>query len=227
LTKLAQPDKLFIDVGANIGLISIPILRNVPRSRVLSFEPSPNSSPYLQRTRLESEFRDRWEIVAKAAGDSQGNVQFCVAAPRKGAWDGLQDTKQAGATQTIEIEQTTLDAEWRRMGRPQVSCIKIDVEGAESRVLQGAAELVGQERPHILLEWSLVNLEPYGVDAHFLLNFAKAHDFDILAMPAFNQVVGTDSLDLHMLETESFLLVPRQAGISSCSYAHIADGKIP
>src|ERR1043165_8900521 len=63
LCRLAQSGKLFIDVGANIGLMSIPVLRTVQTARVLSFEPSPTSLQYLERTWRESEFRDRWEVV--------------------------------------------------------------------------------------------------------------------------------------------------------------------
>src|SRR5215467_13442583 len=96
LCKLAQPNKLFIDIGANIGLTSIPVLRTIPSARVLSFEPSPSSLAYLQRTKRESEFQDRWEIVAKAAGESVGVVQFWVANPELGGWDGLRDTRRLG-----------------------------------------------------------------------------------------------------------------------------------
>ena len=84
LCRLAQPSHLFIDIGANIGLTSIPVLRTVKGARVLSFEPSPNSLPYLERTWSESDFKNRWEIVPKAAGESAGTVQFCVGAARNG-----------------------------------------------------------------------------------------------------------------------------------------------
>jgi hypothetical protein len=92
LCRLARPNKLFIDVGANIGRMSVPILRIVQNSRVLSFEPSSNSVPYLERTWRDSGMYDRWEIVTKAAGDSVGSVRFYVASPHYGAWDGLENT---------------------------------------------------------------------------------------------------------------------------------------
>src|SRR5262249_225592 len=124
LCRLATPGKLFIDVGANIGLTSIPILRTVPSARVLSFYPSPSSLPYLERTWQESEFRDRWEVVPKAAGDSVGSVQFCAAIAHNAGFDGLRDTKRGGEKHTVGILQTTVDTEWSRLGRPHVSCMK-------------------------------------------------------------------------------------------------------
>jgi len=209
LCRLVRPGTLFIDVGANIGLTSIPVLRAVQGSTVLSFEPSPNSLPYLQRTCRESDFESRWSIVPSAAGESEGIARFCVAAPEYGAWDGFQDTRQAGRLNAVDVSQTTLDAQWRRVGCPAVSCIKIDVEGAETRVLRGADEVVTRERPYVLLEWSQVNLAPHGTEVSVLLEYARSHNYDVVAFPSLNPVTGVALLELHMLQTEMFLLVPR------------------
>jgi FkbM family methyltransferase len=209
LCRLVRTDTLFIDVGANIGLTSIPVLRAVQGSRVLSFEPSPNSLPYLERTRRESEFERRWSIVPGAAAESEGIAQFYVATPEYGAWDGFQDTKQAGKLAALEVPQTTLDAQWRRLGCPSVSCIKIDVEGAETKVLRGADEVITRERPYVLLEWSQVNLAPHGTEIGALLEYARSRNYDVVAFPSLSPVTGVRVLELHMLQTEMFLLVPR------------------
>jgi FkbM family methyltransferase len=47
---MAKPDTTVFDVGANIGLMAIPLLTHVPECRVISFEPSENSVPYLRKT---------------------------------------------------------------------------------------------------------------------------------------------------------------------------------
>jgi FkbM family methyltransferase len=120
---------------------------------------------------------DRWEIVTKAAGESVGSVRFYVASPSYGAWDGLGNTGLAGGRQSVEVFQTTVDSEWRRLGCPPVSCMKIDVEGAESKVLKGAEEIVRREKPHILLEWAHVNLAPYGTEPGFVIHYASSHGY--------------------------------------------------
>jgi FkbM family methyltransferase len=210
LCRAAKPNKLFIDVGANIGLTSIPVLRNVLESRVLSFEPSPNSLPYLQRTWRTSKFHDRWEIVPKAASNTIGSIQFHVGDPRNAAWDGLRDTMLDGGRHAIEIPQTTVDLEWERLGRPAVSCIKIDVEGAETKVLIGAEQLVRQERPYIILEWARVNLAPYGTDPGFLLQYARTHAYDVQSFPCMAPVSELQELEREMHQAEMFLLAPKQ-----------------
>jgi FkbM family methyltransferase len=210
LCRLAQPNQLFVDVGANIGLTSIPVLRVVSASRVLSFEPSPNSLPYLERTVRESSFRDRWEIVPKAAGESVGQAQFWLAEPEVGGLDGMRDTKRVGERHAMEVPQTTLDEEWRRLNYPRVSSIKIDVEGAETKVLKGAAEVIRSERPHILLEWNRENLAAHGIDVNALLDYASTHNYDLVAIPSLSPIVGVHFLRLHMRQSEMFLLIPKE-----------------
>jgi FkbM family methyltransferase len=212
LCNSVGPQKLFIDVGANIGLMSIPVLRVVRNSRVISFEPSPNSASYLKRTWRDSGMHDRWEIITKAAGDSVGTVRFYIASPRSGAWDGLRDTGLAGERRFVEVSQTTIDAEWLRLGCPSVSCIKIDVEGAESKVLKGAEQLIRRERPQILLEWSKVNLVVHEIQPSFLLDYANSEGYQVSTFPNLQPVTGTHDLEFEMLHTEAFLLIPRDKG---------------
>src|SRR5437667_387294 len=58
LQTLVKPNTTYFDVGANIGLMAIPILRACPNCSVVSFDPSPNSLPYLKRTISESPFKN-------------------------------------------------------------------------------------------------------------------------------------------------------------------------
>jgi FkbM family methyltransferase len=177
---------------------------------VLSFEPSPNSLPYLQRTRAEADVADRWDVLGKAAGSESGLVRFSVASPRYSVLDGLQDTQRAaGLSHAIEVPMTTVDVEWRRLGSPAVSCIKVDVEGAETQVLAGSEALIAQERPRIVLEWNRENLAAHRVSTDELLKYANERDYDVLAFPGLSPVTGPSLLEIHMLRTEMFLLAPK------------------
>ena len=153
--------------------------------------------------------RDRWEIVGKAVGETAGEIQFCIAAPRYGGWDGLRDTKRAGDVHSIRVPLTTIDAEWKRLGSPTVSCMKIDVEGAEIGVLKGSREMMRQSRPYVLLEWSVENLAAYQINPAVLLSFADGEGYDVAALPDLLPVSSPNMLGVQMHITESFLLVPR------------------
>jgi FkbM family methyltransferase len=209
LTGLARSGFWHFDIGANIGLMAAPILARVSQCRVLSFEPSANVLPYLQKTAAGSPFADRWSVVPKAAGAKVGKVKFNLGAPTNSPYDGIQATNRVASEREVEVELTTVDAEWKRLGSPRVSAIKIDVEGAELDVLKGAGECLKAERPPILLEWNTENLAAYKCAPESLLAFAHDIDWQVFAMPGMVEVRTERELAWHMICTESFLLAPR------------------
>ena len=72
LAAAAKPGTTILDIGANIGAMSVPLLAQFSDVRVVSFEPSPSVLPYLTRTRDECRFRDRWVVIPLAATAKAG-----------------------------------------------------------------------------------------------------------------------------------------------------------
>jgi FkbM family methyltransferase len=208
LSALVAPNSLYFDVGANIGLMAVPILYSCHSCKVISLEPSPVTLQFLCRTAQESQYQERWKIVGKAAGKQVGTLEFFTAATELGAYDGFKDTERGGETQKITVPVTTIDQEWIELGKPTVSVIKIDVEGGELDALQGAFYCIKHERPYILLEWNSVNLKAYGYQSEDILDFAESHNYQIVSVPDFAPVNHPETLKLHMIRTESFLLFP-------------------
>ncbi|MEA5553497.1 FkbM family methyltransferase [Anabaena cylindrica UHCC 0172] len=208
ILKLIKPNTFYFDVGANIGLMAIPILNRCRTAKVLSWEPSPNTLPSLTLTRENSQFQDRWQVIGKAAGDFIGELDFAIASPELGAFDGFLDTKRAGLTKKITVPVTTLDSEWEAIGSPLVSIIKIDVEGAELQTLKGSTKCLQNNKPYILIEWTLKNLQAYGYESENLLDFAHEIGYQVFSISDFIPITNSTSLKLHMLKSESFLLVP-------------------
>ncbi len=209
LSQIYKPDTIYFDVGANIGLLSIPLLTSQPHCKVVSFEASPNTLPYLLKTAENSAFRKRWLVIGKAVGESLGSASFTVSSSDVGAFDGFEDTKRAGATKKVTVPVTTIDYEWELMGTPRVSVIKVDVEGAELQVLKGAQKCISRERPFILIEWNLVNLNAYQCKPEQLLLFADAIGYQIFSVPTFVPVANSLVLRAQMFKTENFLLFPK------------------
>src|ERR1035441_3754198 len=214
LCRLARQGGTFLDVGANLGLMASPVLRRCPQTQVVSFEPSPATLRYLEKTIASSPYRSRWRLVPKALCECEGTVDFFAASEEKGVYDGMVDTGRAGSTRKMAVPSSSLDIEWARLKRPKVCVIKIDVEGAETKVLNGARECLGAQHPPILLEWNRVNLKAYGVDPSTLLTFAVGMHYSVHAIPGLVRISTVSELALHMKMTESFLLWPSSAATS-------------
>ena len=210
LRMLMRPGAWMFDVGANIGLMAVPVLSGVPESRVLSFEPSPNSAAWLRKTVGGSPYGERWRLVEKAASDIIGQLEFTLSPQQASYFDGLVNTQRVEGGKRVQVATTTLDAEWRALGSPKVAVIKIDVEGWETSVLKGAGELLRCQKPAALLEWNAKNLEAAHVNPDSLLPLAKSIGYQVFTPQEFMPIHDEPTLKLQMLRGESFLLLARE-----------------
>jgi FkbM family methyltransferase len=208
LIAFTRPGTVMFDVGANAGLMAIPVLREVPASRVVSFEPSPTSLPWLERTARESEFRDRWTIVARALSNAPGEAEFAVGGSRDALYEGFKSHERIAGSRSVRVPVSTLDAEWIRLGRPEVSVIKIDVEGAEGLVLGGAPEVIRTTRPAIVLEWNAAYLRRFETAFNDLFVVARTFNYRVFTIPAGIPVADDIVLAAQAVSCDNFLLLP-------------------
>lgn len=149
IRRLLRDGGDFVDVGGHIGTYTVLASKAIGnRGRVLTFEPNPT-----MRARLEENIRlnECANVIVRdaAVSDTPGRVTLYV--PRVGdvGWSSLSQG-WVGASDAIEVEATTLDAEVARHGL-QPSVVKIDVESYETQVLRGARSVL-EGRPALLIE---------------------------------------------------------------------------
>lgn len=210
LQAALRPNTTAFDIGANIGLMSIPLLAADATVRVVSFEPSPAVAPWLARTVAGSGHGARWQHRAVALGRAVGEMEFFSSPTDAGAYDSFQRTAHHQSAQSTRVPVTTLDAVWRELGSPDVSVCKLDVEGAETEVIAGARECLAATRPTVLLEWNQVNLALFDLAPASLLELAADLDYAIFATPGLAPVTNARLLALHCAQTETFVLLPRE-----------------
>jgi FkbM family methyltransferase len=196
------------DIGANIGVMAIPILSASNDIKVISVEASPNSLPYLERTSAQSAFGDRWVIVHKAVSEKDGKIRFYIADEEDGAYDSMGDTQRVAFKKNIEIDSTTIDIIWKSRNKPAVSFIKSDIEGADLLALRGGTECIQQCRPSILIEWNAANIKPFAINNRDLYAFTQAMNYTLYTVPLLNKVDTLNDLELYSNHTENFLLMP-------------------
>lgn len=128
-----QPNDTFIDIGANIGTVSLPIARFLgSHGRVLAIEPHPEALARLDFNRRASKL-ETVSIIPVAATDSDGEVTIVTGDQNLGA-SRIGDTPQAGG---IVVSALTLLTILQQNEVEHIGAIKIDVEGFEDRVLTG------------------------------------------------------------------------------------------
>jgi FkbM family methyltransferase len=146
----------FWDVGANIGAYTWQCAVVRPDFEIVSFEPDAKNLQCLHRTSRAWNL-PRHTIMPQAVAEKAARASF---APDDiaGATGTLEVTDQTfnavhygSSSRLIEVDTISLD-EFLRTGHHPPAIIKIDVEGAELRVLKGAVVLIGEHRPVLFLE---------------------------------------------------------------------------
>ncbi|WP_425040532.1 FkbM family methyltransferase [Primorskyibacter sp. S187A] len=144
----------FLDVGANIGLMSQVAAKVMgPDGRVYAFEPGAQALSYCKDNVARF---PQVQIVAKAAMDAPGELTFfegtgaCMVSSStvEAHFDGRDKN-----VREVTIEATTLD-DFCASEAAVPDVIKIDVEGAELSVLKGARRVLETIRPSVVLEVS-------------------------------------------------------------------------
>lgn len=142
------------DVGANIGFHTLLMARLTGTAgAVYAFEPLPANVERLVKNAGLNDL-EHVHVVAAAVGARDGRVSFRTLGNRRDASrvvSARDAAAQPGAVD-IDVEQIAIDSWIARTGAPAPSLIKIDAEGAELEVLNGAMATIERCRPAMLIE---------------------------------------------------------------------------
>lgn len=141
-----RPGTTFIDVGANVGYFSLAAAYACPDADVHAVEPIPDNADRLEAHLTGS---DVTNVTVHRTAAGTGTDDLWLDATSDGAFAHQVTADHQGA---IPAKQTTLDLLWTSLGKPEVSAIKVDVEGAELEVLRGSSELLRRDKPVLLIE---------------------------------------------------------------------------
>ena len=136
ITRICQPDKVFIDGGAHIGSITAAVLQNCPGAIVVSVEAIPQKAE-----RLSRKFRQA-TVVGCALGEKSEPVTFHVDLDDS-AWSTLAANDRN--VERITVEARKLD-EFDKYG--PVDVLKLDLEGAELGCTERAAAISSAATAH-------------------------------------------------------------------------------
>jgi FkbM family methyltransferase len=154
LSKLIGPGMVAVDAGANDGRYALFLARRVGKSgKVLAFEPRQREFSNL-RTNVELNRLKNVRLFKVALSNQDGEAQLRIAGyEHEGqntlgglAYEGIEGFRME-RVQTLRLDSAVAEA-----GLARLDFLKIDVEGSETRLLQGAQNVLRDLRPLILFE---------------------------------------------------------------------------
>jgi FkbM family methyltransferase len=135
-----------LDAGAHIGLFTRTALASGAKL-VVAIEPTPESAECIRRNEAEGIRSGRVIVIEEGVSDTPASVVFvrdgdCSACNHEA--EGRGDAKS-----TFTAKLTTIDELVERLGLERVNFIKLDIENAELKAIQGGRRTIAANRPRI------------------------------------------------------------------------------
>ena len=166
-----------LDVGANIGYYTFLMASRALKGQVHSFEPIPLCYHLLQSSIYLNNFVNI-TVNNCAVGEEGNKVPFFIA--KDSAFSSLQNSQENDLAKKIDVQVITIDEYLSSKSISKVDFLKIDVEGAEMTVVNGASKLLNDanRRPRIMmLELCEHHLKDFSCNVKSVIDVLKLHGY--------------------------------------------------
>jgi FkbM family methyltransferase len=191
--RLLQPGDCFVDIGANLGMLSLLASAAVGASgRVIAFEPNTRLIARFQRT-LDRNQVGNVELVHAAISDQPGTAKLHEYGGHPG-WGSLSDCGPEGAaeTATFIVPLQSGDDLLAATDPEQPMLIKIDVEGHEVPVLRSLQQTLPTRWPLVICEYVEAHQQRAGHSAAELRGELERHGYRAFALETRRRMLGHD-----------------------------------
>jgi FkbM family methyltransferase len=152
LDMLLRPGMTVYDIGANVGFHAISAARRIgPEAKVVCFEALPANAKQIEYNASSNRFTNI-QVIAAALGSSEGEAAFWTS--KQPTWGKLASVgkKPDKFAKEVKVRLRRLDSVVDEMKLPPPALIKMDVEGSEIEVLEGARQTLERWHPTLLIE---------------------------------------------------------------------------
>jgi FkbM family methyltransferase len=197
--KVLRPGMTVVDAGAHHGLYSLLASKCVGENgTVVAFEPSPRECERLINNLRVNRNLNVW-LLQCALGNQIGRAELFLGDGFQDWCNSLRPARVADPAQVVEVPLRRLDDMLAELGIEEVDFLKMDVEGAELSLLQGAPKLLGRAtRPAILAEVQDIRTLPWGYLARDIVNYLAVLNykwFSICADGGLHAILGEEEYD--------------------------------
>lgn len=172
----------FIDVGANIGLVVVPIVERTG-SRGIAFEPEPRNFELLQRNVQRHGLGERIECQPFACYSEPARLALSLSPDnlgdhrlQRGSAPPAAPDASTSARAVVEVETRRLDDVLRGRELPHPIVLKLDTQGSEVRVLEGARETLARA-DYLISEYWAQGIVAHGDSALRFAELARGFPF--------------------------------------------------
>lgn len=165
-----RPTDICFDVGGNVGFFAMLMAHRAAQGQVHVFEPIPLNAALI-KTNAELNGFTNLHVHNVAVGDKECTVQFSISIDS--AYSSMKATGRRDEERSLEVPMRSLDKYVDDAGIARVDIMKVDVEGAEGMVIEGASKLLSdaERRPRlVLLELFEPNLKPFETSVERIVN---------------------------------------------------------
>ncbi len=173
------PEGAILDIGANIGMTTVPLARKFPNARIHAFEPVPVNCAVFKR--IIKHYRLTNVVLHEnALGNETGITRIVVPEINNVRMFGLSHVEVNGrydewnSGEVYKVRVAKLDDIAALKQETKIAALKIDVENFEFFVLKGGMQLLKQHKPIIYCElWDNEMLDP-------VVDLMRSIDYDVM-----------------------------------------------
>jgi FkbM family methyltransferase len=173
--KLEDP-KLIVDIGANVGFLSMLFSETFPKAQIISFEPVPvvykcitENTKHLKNVKVENMGLSNFTGKAYMDVNEEDSVVSHLSEKPTG----------------VETEIDTLDNYMKKNNLKNIDLLKIDVETFEKEVLEGATETLKNTK-YLMVEITMKGNDRYTFSELAGMLYTKDYNFQLIAFRNFN-----------------------------------------
>jgi len=193
VSRFLRAGMTVLDIGAHHGLYTLLASKRVgPDGRVFAFEPSPRERKALRwNVRLNRCINVL--IEGLALGNEEGEGSLYVVGGHETGCNSLRPPALSAATSPVSVRIGSLDQWLSAQQVKMVDFIKLDVEGAELSVLQGAQRLLeSAPRPVVLAEVQDVRTQPWGYRSREIIRYLSSKGYKWFSLTTEGAVAPLD-----------------------------------
>jgi len=180
IARLAKrPGGLLVDVGANAGYFTCLWAALNQKNSVAAFEASPRNQEMLIENVSHAGFTHRVDIQSLALSNCSGMMSFDLGPVEQTGWGGLVQSRN----------ETTVDVRCCRLDELYaddivIDVLKIDVEGADAWVIEGAERLLAKQRiKNLFFERNAMRMEQLGVPIDLPHQILHRFNYQVRTVP--------------------------------------------